>query len=70
MGIEPTTSAVTGRRSNRLSHRAKSLQKQKLRSKNCTVIISYVSFLLRDTYVPSKLHTEPFIKLTSLPSLG
>ena len=23
MGIEPTTSAVTGRRSNRLSHRAK-----------------------------------------------
>ena len=49
MGLEPTTSAVTGRRSNQLSHQAKTLLLQRCGTKlflqNCILNISIIHFL-------------------------
>ena len=61
MGFEPTTSAVTGRRSNQLSHRAS----------NCTITQkSQKAKLFHFLFiVHSKLHTEIYIRrITPLPS--
>ena len=60
MGFEPTTSAVTGRRSNQLSHRAK-----KVCTFKTTHIISYLfelcKYFLRSSFRPisnSQLHAS------------
>ena len=72
MGLEPTTSAVTGRRSNQLSHQAKTLLLQRCGTKlflqNCILKISiihfFVSLSLKITllYVLSYDHCLYFVK--------
>ena len=59
MGIEPTTSAVTGRRSNRLSHRAIKIMSILRSYLLRTISLSHI-FYFQVLDVPSKHHTKPF----------
>src|SRR5699024_8588064 len=60
MGIEPTTSAVTGRRSNRLSHRAIKIMSILRSYLLRTISLSHI-FYFEVLDVPSKHHTKPFL---------
>ena len=78
MGFEPTTSAVTGRRSNQLSHQAISFKRKSsdttkfaLRLRlvlikwSCTDFSNFTSFSKRNHVVLSKLHTDLISSLRS-----